>query len=248
MRSRARPADHPGMPHPAEGAAAAPRVLVIEDTPDTRELIVGVLRGQGLDVDSVGDGAAGMDRVASWGPDVVVLDIGLPGMDGVEVCRRLRAISEAYVVMLTGRSDEIDKVVGLSVGADDYVTKPFSSRELAARVQAMLRRARPGTAPSALRRLGGLTIDSAGHEVLLDGAAVELTRREFGLLDVLSAEPNVAFTRAQLLERVWGASWFGDDHLVDVHISNLRRKIEPDPKAPRYIRTVRGVGYRMGQG
>jgi DNA-binding response OmpR family regulator len=112
----------------------------------------------------------------------------------------------------------------------------------------MLRRARPGTAPSALRRLGGLTIDSAGHEVLLDGAAVELTRREFGLLDVLSAEPNVAFTRAQLLERVWGASWFGDDHLVDVHISNLRRKIEPDPKAPRYIRTVRGVGYRMGQG
>jgi DNA-binding response OmpR family regulator len=237
------------MPAPsAGGSATPPRVLVIEDTPDTRELIVGVLRAHGLDVDAVADGAAGMDRIASWGPDVVVLDIGLPGMDGVEVCRRLRAISEAYVVMLTGRSDEIDKVVGLSVGADDYVTKPFSSRELAARVQAMLRRARPGTAASALRRFGDLTIDSAGHEVLLDGAPVELTRREFGLLDVLSAEPHVAFSRAQLLERVWGANWFGDDHLVDVHISNLRRKIEPDPKAPRYIRTVRGVGYRMGQG
>ncbi|MEA2268299.1 MAG: hypothetical protein QOC64_909 [Solirubrobacteraceae bacterium] len=233
---------------PAGASPAPPRVLVIEDTPDTRELIVGVLRAQGLDVDAVGDGDAGMDRVASWGPDVVVLDIGLPGIDGVEVCRRLRAISEAYVVMLTGRSDEVDKIVGLSVGADDYVTKPFSSRELAARVQAMLRRARPGAAVSAVRRFGALTVDSAGHEVRLDDVPVELTRREFGLLDALSAEPHVAFSRTQLLERVWGANWFGDDHLVDVHVSNLRRKIEPDPKAPRYVRTVRGVGYRMGQG
>jgi DNA-binding response OmpR family regulator len=239
-------------PLPAAAAAAPPaRVLVIEDTPDGRELIVGILRAQGYDVDAVADGEAGMDRVAAWAPDLVVLDIGLPGMDGVEVCRRLRTVSDAYVLMLTGRSGEVDKVVGLSVGADDYVTKPFSPRELTARVQAMLRRARPGgvavQAPAA-RRFGALTIDPTGHEVQVAGRPIELTAREFGLLDVLSAEPHVAFARARLLERVWGPNWFGDEHLVAVHVSNLRRKIEADPSAPRYVRTVRGVGYRMGQG
>jgi DNA-binding response OmpR family regulator len=240
------------MPHTTTNAPATPpRALVIEDAPDTRELVVGVLRAQGLDVDDAADGDAGIERVRAWRPDVVVLDIGLPGLDGVEVCRRLRSVSDAYVLMLTGRSDEVDKIVGLSVGADDYVTKPFSPRELAARVQAMLRRGRAGAVvPTAAdsRRFGALELDPVGHEVRVDGAPVQLTQREFALLDVLSAEPHVAFSRARLLERVWGPNWFGDDHLVDVHISNLRRKLEADPRAPRYVRTVRGVGYRMGQG
>jgi DNA-binding response OmpR family regulator len=235
----------------ASAPTAAARVLVIEDTPDVRGLIEGVLRAQRYDVEAVADGETGLERVSAWDPDVVILDIGLPGIDGVEVCRRLRATSDAFVVMLTGRDDEVDKIVGLTVGADDYVTKPFSPRELTARVQALLRRRRvAAVVPSAdpTRRIGALTVDPVGHEVRIDGELVELTAREFALLDVLSAEPNVAFTRARLLTRVWGENWFGDDHVVDAHISNLRRKIEPASGAQRYVRTVRGVGYRMGQG
>jgi len=173
----------------------------------------------------------------------------LPGVDGIEACRRIRAFSDAYIVMLTAKAEEVDKIVGLSVGADDYVTKPFSPRELVARIRAMLRRPRQAAdVGEPVRRFGDLTVDPAAREVLLDGRPVELTRLEFDLLDALSGSPRLVLTRSQLLERVWGPSWFGDDHVVDVHIANLRQKLGDDPRSPRYIRTVRGVGYRMGTG
>jgi DNA-binding response OmpR family regulator len=168
------------------------------------------------------------------------------------VCRQLRTFSDAYVIMLTARSEEVDKLIGLSVGADDYLTKPFSPRELVARVKVMLRRPRTGTAGTAagegVRRFGALAVDPQSREVHLDGVPVELTRTEFDILDTLSARPRLAFTRAQLIEAVWGGGWVGDEHLVDVHIGHIRRKLDDDPANPRYVLTVRGVGYRMGTG
>jgi DNA-binding response OmpR family regulator len=230
--------------------AAGPtlRALVVEDAPEQRELIAALLRREGFAVDGVGDGDAALAAVAAVGPDLVVLDVGLPGMDGIETCRRLRETSDAYVVMLTAHDSEVDKVLGLSMGADDYVTKPFSSGELVARVRALLRRPRHAPGPAPARVFGTLAVDAAARSAVLAGEELDLTRTEFDLLDVLSAEPRVAFSRPVLLERVWGPGWFGDDHLVDVHVSNLRRKLGDDPRAPRYVRTVRGVGYRMGTG
>jgi DNA-binding response OmpR family regulator len=174
----------------------------------------------------------------------------LPGIDGIEACRQIRTFSDAYIVMLTARVEEIDRIVGLSTGADDYVTKPFSPGELMARVRAMLRRPRPSRAQpaSGARRFGDLEIDPQAREVRIADMPVELTKIEFDLLDVLSAEPRVVFSRERLLQRVWGGDWFGDDHVVDVHIANLRTKLSDDPRNPRYLRTVRGVGYRMGDG
>jgi DNA-binding response OmpR family regulator len=227
---------------------SGPVALVVDDAPEFRELVRSVLRQEGFRVDMAEDGAEALTMAAALKPDVVVLDIGLPGVDGVEVCRRLRTFSDAYVVMLTGRHDEVDKLIGLSVGADDYLTKPFSSRELVARIRAMLRRPRttsPDAGPEAVRRLGALDLDTAAREVRVDGHVVELTRIEFDLLEALASPPRVALSRAQLLERVWGPSWFGDDHVVDVHMSKLRQKLGDDPRAPRYLRTVRGVGYRL---
>jgi DNA-binding response OmpR family regulator len=228
--------------------AASLRALVVEDAPEQRELIAALLRREGFAVETVGDGDAALAAVAASGPDLVLLDVGLPGMDGIETCRRLREGSDAYVVMLTAHDSEVDKVLGLSMGADDYVTKPFSSGELVARVRALLRRPRHAAGPAPARVVGALAVDTAARTAVLEGAELDLTRTEFDLLDVLSAEPRVAFSRPVLLERVWGPGWFGDDHLVDVHVSNLRRKLGDDPRAPRYVRTVRGVGYRMGTG
>jgi DNA-binding response OmpR family regulator len=227
---------------------SGPLALVVDDAPEFRELVGSVLRREGFRVHMAADGAAALEFAGAWAPDVVVLDIGLPGIDGVEVCRKLRTFSDAYVVMLTGRQDEVDKLIGLSVGADDYVTKPFSSRELVARIRAMLRRPRAGAAvrPSAgVRRFGDIEIDPGAREVRVGGSVVELTRIEFDLLEALSAEPRVALTRTQLLERVWGPGWFGDDHVIDVHMSKLRQKLGDDPRAPRHLKTVRGVGYRL---
>jgi DNA-binding response OmpR family regulator len=194
------------------------------------------------------DGNEAVEAARAQRPDVIVLDLMLPGLDGIEACRQIRSFSDAYIIMLTAKADETDKIVGLSTGADDYLTKPFSPGELVARVRAMLRRPRADEAGDEIRRFGALEIDPQAREVRLDGRPVELTRREFELLDALSAEPRVAFSRSQLLERVWGPDWFGDHHVVDVHIANLRRKLGDDPNAPRYVRTVRGVGYRMGEG
>jgi DNA-binding response OmpR family regulator len=228
----------------ADGTGA--RALVVDDAAEFRELVGSVLRSEGFAVEVAADGPTALTAARSFVPDVVILDIGLPGMDGVEVCRRLRTFTDAYVVMLTGREEEVDKLIGLSVGADDYVTKPFSARELVARVRAMLRRPRSGDAMARpARRVGALEVDPAAREARLAGEVVELTRIEFDLLDALSERPRTALTRGQLLERVWGPNWFGDDHLVDVHVSKLRQKLGDDARAPRYIRTVRGVGYRL---
>ena len=234
------------MVHADMGEGTGARALVVEDAAEFRELVGGVLRREGFVVEVAEDGPAAIAAARAAEPDVVVLDIGLPGMDGVEVCRQLRTFTDAYVVMVTGRQEEVDKLIGLSVGADDYVTKPFSARELVARVRAMLRRPRSGDAmASPARRIGALEVDPAAREARLAGEVVELTRIEFDLLDALSERPRTALTRGQLLERVWGPNWFGDDHLVDVHVSKLRQKLGDDARAPRYIRTVRGVGYRL---
>jgi DNA-binding response OmpR family regulator len=233
--------------HDDVSAESGPRALVVDDAPEFRELVASVLRREGFRVDLAADGAAALESARAAEPDVVVLDIGLPGMDGVEVCRRLRTFSDSYVVMVTGRREEVDKLIGLSVGADDYVTKPFSNRELVARIRAMLRRPRGGSdaGRAPVRRLAGLEVDTAAREVRLDGRVVELTRIEFDLLDALSSRPRVALTRAQLLEAVWGPNWFGDDHVVDVHMSKLRQKLGEEAREPRFVHTVRGVGYRL---
>ena len=211
-------------------------------------LVRSYLEREGFDVFEADDGEAAVERTRELDPDVIVLDLMLPGIDGIEACRRIRAFSDAYVVMLTARADDLDKIVGLSTGADDYVTKPFSPGELVARIRAMLRRPRDRGDTEGVRRFGDLELDPLAREVRVAGEPVELTKLEFDLLDALSGSPRVAFSRSQLLERVWGPSWFGDEHVVDVHVANLRKKLGDDGASPRYVLTVRGVGYRMGPG
>jgi DNA-binding response OmpR family regulator len=222
------------------------RALVVDDEPNIVALVTRLLEREGMDVTTAASGSEALDRARELQPDLVVLDLTLPHLDGIEVCRRLRAFSEAYVVMLTARDGEAHLVTGLSSGADDYVTKPFSPRELLARVRAGLRR------PVASRRavpverdLGGLRVDPAARTVTVEDAPCALTPLELDLLLALSAQPGVVCARADLLERVWGPGWFGDDHLVDVHVGNLRRKLGDDSRRPRWIHTVRGVGYRL---
>ena len=233
----------------AGGPAARPRALVVDDEAPLLALVRSYLEREGFEVTTAADGERAVDLVRERAPDVVVLDVMLPGIDGIEACRRIRAFSDAYIIMLTARAEEVDKIVGLSTGADDYLTKPFSPGELVARVRALLRRPRQAASPAPPpRRFGDLVVDPLAREVRLSGNPVELTRLEFDLLDALSESPRVAFSRAQLLERVWGPGWFGDEHVVDVHVANLRRKLGDDGAAPRFVRTVRGVGYRMGSG
>jgi len=220
------------------------RVLVVDDAVEIVDLVSGLLRDEGFDVRAASDGETAVAVARSFAPDVIILDVGLPGFDGVETCQQLRRFSTAYIVMLTARADEIDKVVGLSAGADDYVTKPFGARELIARVRALLRRPRVDSVPSQ-RVFGTLVIDTATRDVTVAGRPVKLTRIEFDLLDALSAEPRVVLTRSQLLQRVWGPNWVGDAHVVDVHMSNLRRKLEHGPDDGPFLATVRGVGYRL---
>ena len=224
-----------------------PRVLVVDDAPEFLEIVVPLLDNEGFETATATDGEQAVDETRRFEPEVIVLDLGLPGLDGVEVCRRVRAFSDAYVVMLTSRTTEVDRVVGLEVGADDYMTKPFSPRELVARIRAMLRRPRrvDGMAEAGDddRVLGDLRIDPLGRTVVVGGDEIHLTRIEFDLIDTLSSKPTMVFTRAMLRDQVWGDDWYGDDHVVDVHIANLRKKIDGD--GPSRVRTVRGVGYRM---
>ena len=223
--------------------------LVVDDEVPLAALVRSYLEREGFEVETAGDGETAVELARRRAPDVIVLDLMLPGIDGIEACRRIRSFSDAYVLMLTARAEEVDKIVGLSTGADDYLTKPFSPGELVARIRALLRRPRQGVTPAAApRRFGDLVVDAVGHEARIGDETVELTPLEFELLDALSESPHVAFTRGQLLERVRGPGWFGDEHIVDVHIANLRRKLGDDGRNPRYIRTVRGVGYRMGTG
>lgn len=227
---------------------AQPRVLVVDDERPLADLVASYLRREGYEVLTAADGLSALDLARSAQPEVIVLDLMLPGLDGLEVCRRLRHFSDAYVLMLTAKAEEVDKVVGLTVGADDYVTKPFSPRELVARVKALLRR--PRTAAGSAedepppQRLGDLVIDRVRFEVTRRGEPVILTAREFALLATLAAHPGRVFTRQQLLQQVWGDTVY-DDHVVEVHVGNLRRKLEDDPSQPCYVQTVRGVGYRV---
>ncbi|MBF6320561.1 response regulator transcription factor [Nocardia cyriacigeorgica] len=229
--------------------------MVVEDEAALASLVGSYLERDGFEATITGDGRDAVALARQVDPDVVVLDLGLPGLDGVEVCRQLRTFSDTYVVMLTARAEEVDTLIGLSVGADDYLTKPFSPRELMARVQAMMRRPRTSTTRPAnavtatqARIFGNLAIDVEGREVTVDGELVALTRTEFDVLAALARDPGVVLTRAQLIGAVWGPSWIGDEHLVDVHIGHLRRKLGDDATRGRYVRTVRGVGYRMGSG
>ena len=231
-------------------ASVSITILVVDDEQRLRDLVRGYLEREGFTVLTAADGVAALDLARQYAPAVVVLDLMLPGLDGLEVCRRLRTFSDAYVIMLTARAEEIDRIVGLEVGADDYLTKPFSPRELIARVRAMLRRPRGGVAPvtggsQPPHHFGALTIDQERHEITLRGQPLALTALEYALLTTLAAHPGRVFTRDQLLEQVWGTDYFGDDHVVDVHIANLRKKLGDEPGAPTYIETVRGAGYRF---
>ena len=225
---------------------------MVDDEAALAEVVASYLHRDHFEVTVCHTGAEALSVAREVDPDVVVLDLGLPGIDGLEVCRQLRTFSDAYVVMLTARDTEMDTIVGLSVGADDYVTKPFSPRELVARIRAMLRRPRTvGTAAEpvqAARLFGLLSIDVDSRQVFLDGEPIPLTRTEFDILAALSSRPGVVWSRRQLIDSVWGEPWVGNDHLVDVHVGHLRRKLGDDPADPRFVFTVRGVGYRMGTG
>ena len=228
------------------------RAVVVDDERALADDVRSYLERDGFEVATAADGETGLELVRTVDPDVVVLDLGLPGMDGIEVCRSLRTFSDCYVVMLTARADEIDTLVGLSVGADDYMTKPFSPRELMARVRTLLRRprvsTRPPEPPVAPLVVGALRIDTAAREVHLDGEPVALTRTEFDVLAALAERPHAVLSRAALIEAVWGGNWVGDEHLVDVHVLHVRQKLGDSATEQRYVRTVRGVGYRIGTG
>jgi DNA-binding response OmpR family regulator len=233
-----------------ESAVPGSSVLVVEDTDEIRELVSTVLTRAGLEVRAVGSGAACMEEFRRQQPDVVVLDLGLPDADGTEVCRQIRAESECYVLMLTARAEEVDLLIGLAVGADGYMAKPFSPRELVARVQAMLRRPRTPVpaepaADESVRRLAELEVDEESREVRVDGAVVDLTRTEFDLLAALASRPGRVLQRETLLREVWQTDWEGNLRLVEAHMSNLRRKLQAAGLSSPEIRTVRGVGYRL---
>jgi len=226
--------------------------LVVDDEPSLIRVVAGYLENEGFTVTTAADGEQALAVARRDPPDVVVLDLMLPGIDGIEVCRQLRTFTDAYVIMLTARSEEVDTLIGLSVGADDYMTKPFSPRELTARIRSLLRRPRASAQnpepERALRTVGDLSLDTESREVRVGQSLVELTRTEFDLLDALTERPKLAYSRRQLIERVWGPGWVGDEHLVDIHVVHIRRKLGDDPAAPRFVLTVRGVGYRMGPG
>jgi DNA-binding response OmpR family regulator len=229
-------------------------ILVAEDQTDIRELIAMNLRNAGYEVSTVGDGPAALASQNEQASDLLILDLMMPGLDGLEVCKALRARGRSTpILMLTAKSTELDRVLGLELGADDYLTKPFSPRELAARVAALMRRPRrlgvpDGRPDTGLHRVGDLVVDPRRHTAEIDGRELTLTRTEFGLLVALVREPDRVWTRQELLVEVWGTDWTADGHLVEVHLGNLRRKLGDDASRGRFVRTVRGVGYRLGAG
>ena len=224
------------------------RILVIDDDPNVSEVVATYLRREGCIVEVRADGESGLEAALGDPPDLVVLDLMLPGIDGLELCRRIQALAPVPVVMLTAKGDETDRIIGLELGADDYLSKPFSPRELVARVKAVLRRANAplppvGSGDGALLDAGVVQIDVAAHEARRDGEVLPLTAREFELLVHLVRHPRRAFRREELLERVWG-SRYGDSSTVTVHVRRLREKIEAEPSEPKHLVTVWGVGYR----
>jgi DNA-binding response OmpR family regulator len=225
----------------------APRVLVVDDEARIRSILAAYLTADGFEVLEAGTGAEALEIAGRTDLALVLLDLGLPDIDGLEVLRRLRATSPVYVVLVTARSEEVDRIVGLTVGADDYVTKPFSPREVVARVRAVLRRRRdePAARESDVHVFPGLGIDEGRREVTVDDQLVALSALDFDLLLALASAPGRVFSRAQLLERVWGYDFFGDERVVDVHIRGMRRALGDDAAAPSVIGTVRGVGYKF---
>ena len=221
------------------------QILVVDDEPKIVKLARDYLEQAGFRVIAAGDGATALAQTRHERPDLVVLDLNLPGLDGLDVCRALRRESDVPIIMLTARVEEADRLIGLELGADDYITKPFSPRELVARVRTVLRRVQGDFRPSRLIRAGDLEIDLSGHSVSRAGEPLQLTRTEFRLLSILAQNPEQTLTRAQLLDRLHGVAYDGFDRSVDSHIKNLRRKLEPDPLDPRYILTIYGVGYKF---
>ena len=221
------------------------RILIIEDEKNYRDTLAYMLRREGFDVTEAEDGAQGLAAYDRAGADIVLLDLMLPGMPGTEVCRALRARGNVPIIMVTARDAEIDKVVGLELGADDYVTKPFSHRELTARIRAVLRRGAEADQPADIVEAGGIRMDTERHEVTVGGVPVRLALKEFDLLETLMRNAGRVLTRGQLIDRVWGLDYVGDTKTLDVHVKRLRAKIEPDPANPVRLVTVRGLGYKI---
>ncbi|KAA9148976.1 response regulator transcription factor [Microbacterium lushaniae] len=223
------------------------RVLIVEDEPDLADPLAYLLRREGYEVEIAGDGGHALTAFRERGADIVLLDLMLPGMPGTEVCRQLRATSSVPIIMLTAKDSEVDIVVGLELGADDYVTKPYSARELLARMRAVLRRYAQNDAALDDRILTGgrVTLDIDRHSVAVDGTEINMPLKEFELLEVLMRNAGRVLTRGQLIDRVWGADYFGDTKTLDVHVKRIRSRIESDPSDPRMLVTVRGLGYRF---
>lgn len=223
------------------------RILLVDDEPLITDSLTYSLRREGFDVKAVGDGVQALKEIADFDPDLLVLDIMLPGMSGIEVCRQLRTKSAVPVIMLTARGEEIDRVIGLEVGADDYLAKPFSFRELLARIRSILRRVELDRQTSQVQpiALGDLSLDPVARRMFKDEKELQLSAREFDLLSLLMRNAGRALSRDELLTEVWGDDWIGDPRTLDVHVRWLRIKIEDDPASPRYIQTVRGHGYRF---
>lgn len=221
-------------------------ILVVDDEPKIVRQVREYLEQGGFRVLEAGDGRSALAAARASRPDLVVLDLNLPQLDGLDVTRALRRDSDVPILMLTARADETDRLIGLELGADDYLTKPFSPRELVARVRVILRRVQGGARPNGLVRVAELEIDLSGHTVHRAGTPVALSRTEFSLLALLAQHPGQTFSRAQIVERLYDVAWEGDDRSIDAHIKNLRRKLEPDPVHPRYVLTVFGVGYKFG--
>jgi two-component system response regulator RegX3 len=222
-------------------------ILVVDDDPGVLDVVSFMLRREGFDVDEERDGTAALEAARTKNYDIVILDIMLPGVSGTDICRELRSESDVPILMLTARDAEIDRVLGLELGADDYVTKPFSTAELLSRVRAILRRRELDRANggATLRNLGGLQIDLGRHEVRVDGDRVHLTLSEFKVLALLAEQPDAVVSRKELMQHLWASEHVGDEHACEVHISNLRRKIERDPSQPQRLVTVRGMGYKL---
>ncbi|MEW6522687.1 MAG: response regulator transcription factor [Bacillota bacterium] len=226
--------------------ALAARILVVEDEEKIRDLLKTYLEGHGFTVSTAADGAEALERLRSDPPNLLLLDVMLPGLDGLEICRRVRALGHLPVILLTARSDEVDKLLGLELGADDYITKPFSPREVVARIRAVLRRFEPTAGGDEVLTVGDIEINLPRHEVRASGQLIPLTPTEFNLLVTLLKHPGRTYTRLQLLDAAMGGAYEGYERSVDTHISNLRKKLEDDPARPRYILTVYGIGYKGG--
>ncbi len=220
-------------------------VLIVDDEPGIRAVLRGYLEADGFSVSEADSGPAALQAIRQSEPDVVLLDVMMPGTDGLETLRQMRTFSDVFVILLTARAEEVDKLVGLAVGADDYITKPFSPREVVARVRTVLRRKRAAVEPHNQLHFTSLSIDVDAHTIEARGNPIELSALEFELLVALAGSPGRVFSRQQLLQQVWGYDFYGDDRVVDVHIRNLRNRLGDDAANPQFIATVRGVGYRF---